>query len=164
MEFNKNTIIGLILMLGLAFGVSWYNAKQAQETALEKANTPQEQSASEPSVASASPISNNTNENTVNSDSIDQAQLIAEKGVFGTQTVGSSQIYTLENKQIKVKLTTKKRTMILILTVTVTQNQKTTTTKKKKKKKTEEEKKMEKTMIIIVFDQVFRTKLKKWIC
>jgi len=104
MEFNKNTIIGLILMLGLAFGVSWYNAKQAQETALEKANTPQEQSASEPSAAAASPISNNTNENTVNPDSIDQAQLIAEKGVFGTQTVGSSQIYTLENKQIKVKI------------------------------------------------------------
>ncbi|MEY4329759.1 MAG: hypothetical protein RL609_507, partial [Bacteroidota bacterium] len=31
MDFNKNTILGLVLMLALAFGVSWYNAKEAEE-------------------------------------------------------------------------------------------------------------------------------------
>ncbi len=104
MEFNKNTIIGLVLMLALAFGVSWYNAKQAQEEAILKANTPQEQVNTSTSPAPSIPNNTGGAESAHPSTTIDQAQLIAEKGIFGALTQGSSELYTLENKDLKIKI------------------------------------------------------------
>lgn len=92
MEFNKNTIIGLVLMLALAFGVSWYNAKQAQEEAILKANAPQEQINTKPeAINTPSTISEQNNATAIQS--MDQAQLVAEKGYL-EQTPKVHPIYT----------------------------------------------------------------------
>ena len=104
MEFNKNTIIGLVLMLALAFGVSWYNAKQAQEDALKKSIEPVESAQANNTPTSQDTPANNVTpaENPIAR--IDSTELIEKKGVFGEFTQGESAIYTLENKQIKIRI------------------------------------------------------------
>jgi YidC/Oxa1 family membrane protein insertase len=101
MEFNKNTIIGLVLMLALAFGVSWYNAKDAQEKAEQQAaqlvNTP----TPEPQQNASS---TNESVSTSNIPVADASALVAERGVFGAQTQGTPGIVVLENNKIKVKI------------------------------------------------------------
>ncbi len=107
MEFNKNTIIGLLLMLGLAFGVSWYNAREAQLAAEQApATTVQENSP---------PAATTTNPSTITTPAAptlqDPTALIAEHGIFGSQTIGTPQTIVLENKNIKVQINTQGATL-----------------------------------------------------
>ena len=100
MEFNKNSIIGLVLMLALAFGVSWYNAKTAQEDAeqqaLALANQPKE-------VKTTSPKPNSTyNEPAQASPSILPTDATEKYGVFGAQVFEKPGQSVLENDKIKV--------------------------------------------------------------
>jgi YidC/Oxa1 family membrane protein insertase len=100
MEFNKNSIIGLVLMLALAFGVSWYNAKTAQEDAeqqaLALANQPKEVK-----TTSAKPNPNN-NAPAQASPSILPSDATEKYGVFGAQVFEKPGQSVLENDKIKV--------------------------------------------------------------
>ncbi len=100
MEFNKNSIIGLVLMLALAFGVSWYNAKTAQEDAeqqaLALANQPKE-------VKTTSPKPNSKNNAPAQaSPSISPSDATEKYGVFGVQVFEKPGQSVLENDKIKV--------------------------------------------------------------
>ncbi len=100
MEFNKNSIIGLVLMLALAFGVSWYNAKTAQEEAeqqaLALANQPKEVKTTSPKQDSTSNAPAQASPSTLPSDAIEKY------GVFGGQVFEKPGQSVLENDKIKV--------------------------------------------------------------
>ncbi len=100
MEFNKNSIIGLVLMLALAFGVSWYNAKTAQEEAeqqaLALANQPKEVKTTSPKQDSTSNAPAQASPSTLPSDAIEKY------GVFGAQVFEKPGQSVLENDKIKV--------------------------------------------------------------
>ncbi|MEY3598779.1 MAG: rane protein insertase YidC, partial [Bacteroidota bacterium] len=98
MDFNKNTILGLVLMLALAFGVSWYNAKEAEATAQQVATQPAATSQPEKKAAESTPavIASNS--------SIDQQQKINQFGVFGAQAQLKPAQTILENGKIKVTI------------------------------------------------------------
>jgi YidC/Oxa1 family membrane protein insertase len=93
MDFNKNTILGLVLMLALAFGVSWYNAKEAQETAQQEATA----QTAQPKTTTPAQKTNTPSATTVaNADKINQY------GVFGSQANLKPAQSILENDKIKV--------------------------------------------------------------
>ncbi len=101
MEFNKNSIIGLVLMLALAFGVSWYNAKTAQEDAeqlaLAEAQKPKvEKAKQEPVSSQRSTASSGSNT------SVPSGEAVAQYGVFGQQVFQKPGQSILENSKIKV--------------------------------------------------------------
>jgi YidC/Oxa1 family membrane protein insertase len=95
MDFNKNTILGLVLMLALAFGVSWYNAKEAQETAQQEATA----QTAQPKTTTPAQKTNTPSATTVaNADKINQY------GVFGSQANLKPAQSILENDKIKVTI------------------------------------------------------------
>ncbi len=102
MEFNKNSIIGLVLMLALAFGVSWYNAKTAQEEAEQQAiaaaNQPKEVKAN----TTNSPSANNAQVTSQAVPSVLPSQATEKYGVFGAQVFAQAGQSVLENDKIKV--------------------------------------------------------------
>ncbi len=81
MEFNKNSIIGLVLMLALAFGVSWYNAKTAQEEAEQQALAAANQPKAVQAAAPKTNITSNTNAQVV--PSVLPSYATDKYGVFG---------------------------------------------------------------------------------
>jgi YidC/Oxa1 family membrane protein insertase len=95
MDFNKNTILGLVLMLALAFGVSWYNAKEAQETAQQEATA---QTAQPKTTTPAQKTNTPSATNVANADKINQY------GVFGSQANLKPAQSILENDKIKVTI------------------------------------------------------------
>ena len=98
MDFNKNTILGLVLMLALAFGVSWYNAKEAEEAAKQEMAKPAAVTTPE-----KTPATSNTAATPVSSN-IDQQQKINQFGVFGAQAHLKPAQSILENGKIKVTI------------------------------------------------------------
>jgi len=100
MDFNKNTILGLVLMLALAFGVSWYNAKEAEEAAKVEmskpapaTNAPQKSQSPTPDAAAAKSIIAGNDQEKIN-----------HFGVFGAQAQLKPNQSILENNKIKVSI------------------------------------------------------------
>ena len=100
MDFNKNTILGLVLMLALAFGVSWYNAKEAEEAAKVEmskpapaANATQKSQSPTPDAAAAKSIIAGNDQEKIN-----------QFGVFGAQAQLKPNQSILENNKIKVSI------------------------------------------------------------
>jgi YidC/Oxa1 family membrane protein insertase len=106
MKFDKNTVIGLSLMLLIAVGFSWYSAKTKAEAA---ANAPQqtEQTAQQ----SSTPTPENTAA-VATTDTSAQAQVAvlntARYGSLDAAAMPAEETYTvLSNNKIKVKISSK---------------------------------------------------------
>jgi YidC/Oxa1 family membrane protein insertase len=106
MKFDKNTVIGLSLMLLIAVGFSWYSAKTKAEAA---ANAPQQ------TEQTAQQTSTPTPENTAvvaTTDTAAQAQVAvlntARYGSLDAAAMPAEETYTvLSNNKIKVKISSK---------------------------------------------------------
>ena len=106
MKFDKNTVIGLSLMLLIAVGFSWYSAKTKAEAA---ANAPQQTEQTAQQSSTPSP------ENTAvvaTTDTAAQAQVAvlntARYGSLDAAAMPAEETYTvLSNNKIKVKISSK---------------------------------------------------------
>jgi YidC/Oxa1 family membrane protein insertase len=106
MKFDKNTVIGLSLMLLIAVGFSWYSAKTKAEAA---ANAPQQTEQTAQQSSTPSP------ENTAvvaTTDTAAQAQVAvlntARYGSLDAAAMPAKETYTvLSNNKIKVKISSK---------------------------------------------------------
>ncbi|MCC6599716.1 MAG: membrane protein insertase YidC [Crocinitomicaceae bacterium] len=110
MNFDRNTIIGLLLMLLLGLGFSWYSARNAKE------NLPAPQAVTSTiDSAVVSPVEEKVPllpaNDSVSSDSASLASRIAiesEKfGVFAPASRGEEKLVVLENEKIRAELSTK---------------------------------------------------------
>jgi len=104
MKFDKNTIVGLLLMLLLAFGFSWYSANQA---AKEQAQTNQTESNS---VAPQQPTPTAQVESrTKATDTVQVIGLNSERYASLSQAAAEQrfELATLKNNQISIQISTK---------------------------------------------------------
>ena len=106
MKFDKNTVIGLSLMLLIAVGFSWYSAKTKAEAA---ANAPQQ--TEQTSQQSSTPTPENTAV-VATTDTAAQAQVAtlntARYGSLDAAAMPAEETYTvLSNSKIKVKISSK---------------------------------------------------------
>lgn len=111
MNLDRNTIIGLVLMLALGLGFSWFTAPTAEEIAANKAQATADSLAALAPVPSAQkPVAAATLPDSVLRDSSYLAQRAAEMaskfGVFSAASQGSSKKVVLENDKIRAELNT----------------------------------------------------------
>ena len=103
MKADKNTIIGMVLLAILFFGYFWYNNKSQQAYLTEKKRV--EDSIARVNASKVKPI------DTVayKADSLrrDSADKLGMAGIFTTGGLGKEQLVTLENKVIKITLSSK---------------------------------------------------------
>jgi YidC/Oxa1 family membrane protein insertase len=106
MKFDKNTVIGLSLMLLIAVGFSWYSAKNKAEAA---ANAPKQTEQTAPQASTPAPESTAV---VANNDTTSQAQVAvlntARYGSLDAAAMPSEETYTvLSNSKIRVKISSK---------------------------------------------------------
>lgn len=107
MKFDKNTIIGLLLMLLLAFGFSWYSAnKAAKEQELnQQASAANQDTQSVPAAATQTPQPNTSP--VINPDQLVAANTERYASLAPAALAGSPSTVTLKNQKVTVQLQTK---------------------------------------------------------
>lgn len=102
MKFDKNTVAGLVAMILLVLGYSWYQANQAEEMAAIEAAHPTTQAPASGTPAPAAP--NKTAPQVAAPQSPDSHALVQQYGAFGAQRVGKAGVSVLENDHVKVEI------------------------------------------------------------
>jgi YidC/Oxa1 family membrane protein insertase len=102
MKFDRNTVLGFVVLAGLFFGYFYFTNKQQSEYRKQKAAEAKAQQAKEDSIKLANkPLQDSLNKIR---DSVTKKEIT---GIFRDTTKGTEQLVTLQNELIKVTFTTK---------------------------------------------------------
>jgi YidC/Oxa1 family membrane protein insertase len=108
MKFDRNTIIGLLLMLGLVIGFSWFNTPSPEELAeRQKQDSLAQVQAAAPQLPASAPAAAIIPAESFASDSARNAALDSKFGIFGAAAMGQEKDIVVENNKIKVTFSTK---------------------------------------------------------